>query len=43
VRIPDNDINAFASKARRRGFKIKLVRRMGDDYPRAIDLVTSGR
>ena len=25
------------------GCKIKFVRRMGDDYPRAIDLVTSGR
>jgi hypothetical protein len=27
----------------RRGLKIKFVRRMGDNYPRAIELVTSGR
>jgi L-iditol 2-dehydrogenase len=25
-----------AAEARRRGLKIKFVRRMGDDYPRAI-------
>ena len=31
------------SEARRRGLKIKFVRRMGDDYSRAIDLVTSER
>ena len=42
--IPDGDANTpSASEARRRGLKIKFVRRMGDDYPRAIDLVTSGR
>jgi threonine dehydrogenase-like Zn-dependent dehydrogenase len=28
---------------RRRGLKIKFVRRMGDDFPRAIDLVSSDR
>ena len=33
----------FRGDARRRGLKIKFVRRMGDDYPRAIDLVRSGR
>jgi hypothetical protein len=32
-----------ASEARRRGLKIKFVRRMGDDYPRAIEFVSSGR
>jgi threonine dehydrogenase-like Zn-dependent dehydrogenase len=31
------------AEARRRGLKIKFVRRIGDDFPRAIDLVTSGR
>jgi L-iditol 2-dehydrogenase len=31
------------SEARRRGSNIKFVRRMGDDFPRAIDLVSSGR
>ena len=42
--IPDGDAYTLsASDARRRGLKIKFVRRMGDDYPRAIDLVTSGR
>jgi L-iditol 2-dehydrogenase len=42
--IPDGDAYTLsASEARRRGLKIKFVRRMGDDYPRAIDLVTSGR
>ena len=44
VGIPDGDAYTLsASDARRRGLKIKFVRRMGDDYPRAIDLVTSGR
>jgi L-iditol 2-dehydrogenase len=42
--IPDGDVYTLsASEARRRGLKIKFVRRMGDDYPRAIDLVSSGR
>ena len=42
--IPDGDAYTLsASDARRRGLKIKFVRRMGDDYPRAIDLVTSER
>jgi L-iditol 2-dehydrogenase len=42
--IPDGDAYTLpASEARRRGLKIKFVRRMGDDYPRAIDLVMSGR
>jgi L-iditol 2-dehydrogenase len=42
--IPDGDAYTLpASEARRRGLKIKFVRRMGDDYPRAIELVTSGR
>jgi threonine dehydrogenase-like Zn-dependent dehydrogenase len=30
-------------RPRRRGLKIKFVRRMGDDFPRAIDLVSSDR
>ena len=33
---------AFRLEARMRGLKIKLVRRMGDHYRRAIDLVSSG-
>ena len=42
--IPDDDAYTLAaSEARRRGLKIKFVRRMGDDYPRAINLVSSGR
>ena len=42
--ISDGDAYTLSgSEARRRGLKIKFVRRMGDDYPRAIDLVTSGR
>ena len=32
-----------ASETRRRGLKIKFVRRTDDDFPRAIDLVSSGR
>jgi L-iditol 2-dehydrogenase len=41
--IPDGDVDALSgSDARRRGLKIKFVRRMDDDYPRAIDLVSSG-
>jgi L-iditol 2-dehydrogenase len=42
--IPDGDAYTLStSDARRRGLKIKFVRWMGDDYPRAIELVTSGR
>ncbi len=42
--IPDGDSYALpAADARRRGLKLKFVRRMGDDYPRAIRLVSSGR
>jgi threonine dehydrogenase-like Zn-dependent dehydrogenase len=42
--IPDGDAYTLpASEARGRGLKIKFVRRMGDDYARAIDLVSSGR
>ncbi len=42
--IPDDDITSFsASTARRKGLTIKLVRRMKHTYPRAIDLVQSGK
>ena len=42
--IPDGDHYALtASEARRRALKIKFVRRMGDDYPRAIQLVRDNR
>jgi L-iditol 2-dehydrogenase len=42
--IPSDDRTAFtASKARRKGLTIKLVRRMKQTYPRAIRLVESGR
>jgi L-iditol 2-dehydrogenase len=42
--IPDGDAYTLpASEARRRALKIKFVRRMGDDYPRAVELVASGR
>jgi L-iditol 2-dehydrogenase len=42
--IPDGDAYTLsASEAHRRGLNIKFVRRMGDDYSRAIDLVSSGR
>ncbi len=42
--IPDGDVYTLpAANARRRGLKIKFVRRMGDDYPRAVALVASGR
>jgi L-iditol 2-dehydrogenase len=42
--IPDGDhYSLAASQARRRALKIKFVRRMGDDYPRAIELVRTGR
>ncbi len=43
--IPDGNIygDLGASEARRRALKIKFVRRMGEDYPHAIELVRSGR
>ena len=44
VGIPDGDTYTFpAADARRRGLKIKFARRMGEVYPRAIRLVSSGR
>jgi L-iditol 2-dehydrogenase len=44
VGIPDGDTYTLpAAPARRRGLKIKFCRRMGDDYPRTIALVASGR
>lgn len=41
VGIPDGDTysNVQASEARRRGLTLKFSRRMGNVYPRAIDLV----
>ena len=42
--IPREDRTSFsASTARRKGLTIKLVRRMKNTYPRAIDLVSRGR
>jgi L-iditol 2-dehydrogenase len=42
--IPDGDNTAFpASLARRKGLTLVLVRRMKEVYPRAIQLVASGR
>jgi hypothetical protein len=35
-------LTVSAYEARRRGLKIKFVRRMGAGFPRAIDLGTSG-
>jgi len=44
VGIPDDDRTSFsASTARRKGLTIKLVRRMKHTYPRAIELVQSGK
>lgn len=44
VGIPDDDHTSFsASIARRKELTIKLVRRMRDTYPRAIQLVASGQ
>ncbi len=41
--IPDDDVTAFpASVARRKGLTLAVVRRMGEVYPRAIDLVERG-
>jgi L-iditol 2-dehydrogenase len=42
--IPANDHTGFiASTARRKGLTMKLVRRMKHTYPRAIELVATGR
>ncbi|MGA2493649.1 MAG: alcohol dehydrogenase catalytic domain-containing protein [Roseiarcus sp.] len=44
VGIPDGDVYTLpAAEARRRGLKIRFSRRMVDAYPRAIELVASGR
>lgn len=43
VGIPDGDVYQLpAAEARRRALKIKFARRMGEVYPRAIDLVKRG-
>lgn len=43
VGIPANDKTSFsASTARRKGLTIKLVRRMKNTYPRAINMVANG-
>jgi L-iditol 2-dehydrogenase len=44
VGIPDGDRTSFsASAARRKGLSLVMSRRMGEVYPRAIELATSGR
>ena len=44
VGIPDGDTYTLpAADARRRALKIKFARRMGEVYPRAIELVASGK
>jgi L-iditol 2-dehydrogenase len=45
VGIPDGDTYTLlpAADARRRGLSVKFSRRMGEVYPRAIDLVASGK
>jgi L-iditol 2-dehydrogenase len=44
VGIPDGDTYTLpAAEARRRGLKIRFARRMGEVYPRAIELVASGK
>jgi L-iditol 2-dehydrogenase len=44
VGIPEEETFTFgASAARRKGLDLRLSRRMAADYPRAIDLVASGR
>jgi L-iditol 2-dehydrogenase len=44
VGIPDDDRTSFtASTARRKGLTLKLVRRMKNTYPRAIQLVQHGQ
>jgi L-iditol 2-dehydrogenase len=43
VGIPDDERTSFSSSAaRRKGITIKLVRRMKNTYPRAIELVSKG-
>jgi L-iditol 2-dehydrogenase len=43
VGIPDEDRTTFpASVARRKGLTLAVARRMGDVYPRALDLVARG-
>ena len=42
--FPDGDASTRStSDARSCGLKIKFERRMGDDYPGGVDLVSSGR
>ncbi len=42
--IPDGDVYTLpAANARRYGLSVKFVRRMGDDYPRGVALIASGR
>jgi L-iditol 2-dehydrogenase len=44
VGIPDGDVYTLsAAEARRRALVVKFARRMGEVYPRAIDLVASGK
>ena len=44
VGIPDGDLYSLpAAETRRRGLKIKFARRMGEVYPRAIELVARRR
>jgi L-iditol 2-dehydrogenase len=44
VGIPDGDTYTLpAAEARRRGLKIKFARRMGEVYPRAINLIETGK
>jgi L-iditol 2-dehydrogenase len=44
VGIPDGDTYMLpAAEARRRGLSIKFARRMGQVYPRAIELVAAGK
>ncbi len=44
VGIPDGDTYTLpAAETRRRGLKIKFARRMGEVYPRAIELVRAGK
>jgi L-iditol 2-dehydrogenase len=45
VGIPDGNVytGLDAASARRRGLSLKFARRMGDVYPRAIQLVSSGK
>jgi L-iditol 2-dehydrogenase len=44
VGIPDGDVYSLpAAEARRRALVVTFARRMGEVYPRAIDLVASGK